>query len=267
VARRLHLLINSREAMSKQISNEALEETANTSSKDTTLNMSLQTETFKQNEITDQGIDMSVVSSQGSSDDVAGNNSMEQQYRSAAYGVLSALLRSVPSQEVIDHVSAFAEIAVDEDEMLLSMSMLGLTANSSNSEAINDEYHELFIGLGRGELVPYGSWYLTGFLMEKPLGVLRDDLKILGIERDESVSEPEDHVAALCEVMSLLISDPSEGQDLETQSIFFEKHIAPWMGRFFTDLSESNSATFYKAVGRFGAAFIKLENKYLTMPV
>lgn len=191
----------------------------------------------------------------------------EQQYRASAYGVLSALLRSVPAQEVIDHVAAFAEVGVDEDEMLLSMSTLGLTANSSDSEAINDEYHELFIGLGKGELVPYGSWYLTGYLMEKPLGVLRDDLNLLGIERDESVSEPEDHVAALCEVMALLISDPAADQNLETQSIFFEKHIAPWMGRFFNDLSEAKSATFYRAVGRFGAAFVNLENKYLSMPV
>lgn len=254
--------------MSKHISSDTPEESANTSSKDTTLNMPLQTERLQadDNALNDVG---AVMSSSENSGAYAGNDSIdheEQQYRAAAYGVIAALLRSVPSQEVIDHVSAFAEIGAEEDEMLLSMSTLGLTANSSDCEAINDEYHTLFIGLGRGELVPYGSWYLTGFLMEKPLGVLRDDLKILGIERDESIKEPEDHVAALCEVMSLLIADPAEGQDLETQSIFFEKHIAPWMGRFFKDLSEAESATFYKAVGRFGAAFINLENKYLNMP-
>jgi len=185
----------------------------------------------------------------------------EQQYRASAYSILAALLRQVPTSAVLEHVANFSDIAVDEDELLLSMSMLGLAAKSSELSAVDDEYHDLFIGLGRGELVPYGSWYLTGYLMEKPLSVLRDDLKILGFERDESVVEPEDHVAALCEVMSLLISD--DDVTLETQTLFFEKHMSPWIDRFFNDLSEAKSAVFYRSVGRFGAAFLNLEKQYL----
>ncbi len=174
--------------------------------------------------------------------------------------------------------SEFAKVNVEnveEDELLLSMSSLGLAAQSSDISAIDDEYHVLFVGLGRGELVPYGSWYLTGFLMEQPLSILRDDLKALGYERDESVVEPEDHVAALCEMMALLItesagSDQKENQSEnigkdETQVIFFEKHIEPWMGRFFKDLSEAESAVFYRAVGRFGTAFINFEKLYLNV--
>ncbi|KAG1650249.1 Chaperone protein TorD [Nymphon striatum] len=194
----------------------------------------------------------------------------EQQYRASAYSILAALLRGVPAQEVLDHVSEFANVNnVDEDELLLSMSSLGLAAQSSDVSAIDDEYHVLFIGLGKGELVPYGSWYLTGFLMEQPLSILRDDLKALGYERDESVVEPEDHVAALCEIMALLITE-SAGKDQkenlgkdETQVIFFEKHIEPWIGKFFKDLSEAESAVFYRAVGRFGTAFINFEKLYL----
>ncbi|RTZ65488.1 MAG: molecular chaperone [Aquificaceae bacterium] len=185
----------------------------------------------------------------------------EQQYRASAYSILAALLRHVPTSAVLEHVANFSDIVVDEDELLLSMSMLGLAAKSSELSAVDDEYHDLFIGLGRGELVPYGSWYLTGYLMEKPLSVLRDDLKILGFERDESVVEPEDHVAALCEVMSLLISD--NDVTLETQTLFFEKHMSPWIDRFFNDLSEAKSAVFYRSVGRFGAAFLNLEKQYL----
>jgi len=188
-------------------------------------------------------------------------SNQEQLYRASAYGILAALLRKVPTSEVLEHVANFSEVAVDEDEMLLSMSTLGLAAKSSELSAIDDEYHDLFIGLGRGELVPYGSWYLTGYLMEKPLSLLRDDLKLLGFERDESVVEPEDHVAALCEVMSLLISDADVS--VEIQTIFFEKHISPWMDRFFNDLSEAESAVFYRAVGRFGSAFLNLEKQYL----
>ena len=189
------------------------------------------------------------------------SENQEQQYRASAYSILAALLRNVPEEQVLRHVANFADVAVDEDELLLSMSTLGLAAKSSELSAIDDEYHELFIGLGRGELVPYGSWYLTGYLMEKPLGILRDDLNALGFIREEGVVEPEDHVAALCEVMALLIAD-SEGDD-EKQSIFYEKHLAEWIGRFFEDLSTANSAVFYRAVGRFGTAFMNLEKQYL----
>ena len=189
------------------------------------------------------------------------DENQEQQYRASAYSILAALLRKVPEKEVLDHVANFSSVAVDEDELLLSMSTLGLAAKSSELSAIDDEFHDLFIGLGRGELVPYGSWYLTGYLMEKPLSLLRDDLKQLGFERDESVVEPEDHVAALCEVMALLISE--ENTDNQTQTIFFEKHMSEWVNRFFDDLSNAKSAVFYRAVGRFGAAFMNLEKQYL----
>lgn len=198
----------------------------------------------------------------------------EQQYRASAYSILAALLRGVPVQETLEHIAEFAKVNVDnveEDELLLSMSALGLAAQSSDIAAIDDEYHVLFIGLGKGELVPYGSWYLTGFLMEQPLSILRDDLKVLGYERDESVVEPEDHVAALCEMMALLVTESAKSDQQEnlgkgeTQVIFFEKHIEPWMGRFYKDLSEAESAVFYRAVGRFGTAFINFEKLYLNV--
>ncbi len=192
----------------------------------------------------------------------------EQQYRASAYSVLAALLRDVPSPETMLKVAEFSKVEIDEDELLLSMSSLGLAAQSTELSAIDDEYHLLFVGLGRGELVPYASWYLTGYLMEQPLSILRDDLALLGFERDENVVEPEDHVAAMCEVMAMLAteSSPEEGSaknENEVQSIFFEKHVAPWMERFFEDLSKSDSAVFYRAVGRFGLAFIDLEKQYL----
>jgi TorA maturation chaperone TorD len=189
---------------------------------------------------------------------------LEQSYRRGAYSTLARLLRSPPDREVLDQVSGFSRIEHREDEMALAMSMLGLAANTSRSEAVDDEFHALFIGIGRGELVPYGSWYLTGFLMERPLGDLRDDLTALGFHRQEGVAEPEDHVAALCEVMALLIEDDMA---LDVQSQFFTTHIADWMENFFNDLSEASSAVFYRAVGRFGATFVALERRYLNMPV
>jgi TorA maturation chaperone TorD len=188
----------------------------------------------------------------------------EQQCRIGAYGMLAQLLRNPPDQQTLSQVSAFAVLPSKTDELALAMSMLGLSATTSSGEAIDDEFHDLFIGMGRGELVPYGSWYQTGFLMERPLGQLRNDLNQLGFQRQEGVTEPEDHVAALCEVMAMLIQ---EAQPFQLQSAFFETHLASWLERFFSDLSEAKSAVFYRAVGRFGKAYIALEKRYLNMAV
>ncbi|MGB1256843.1 MAG: TorD/DmsD family molecular chaperone [Thiolinea sp.] len=185
--------------------------------------------------------------------------SPEQQYRAGAYSLLAALMREVPTANTLAVAAALEAESHDQDELATTMSMLGLAAQHVDPDALDDEYHALFIGLGRGEIVPYGSWYLTGFLMEKPLGLLRDDLAKLGFERDPSVKEPEDHVAALCEVMAMLIDD---GQTTHTQSQFFMQHMSKWLDQFFTDLTQAKSASFYQAVARFGAAFIAFERQY-----
>ena len=99
-------------------------------------------------------------------------SSQEQQYRASAYSIIAALLRDVPKEQTLQQIAAFEQVAIDEDEMLLAMSSLGLAAQAVNRESIKDEYHQLFIGVGRGELMPYGSWYLTGYLMEQPLSAL-----------------------------------------------------------------------------------------------
>lgn len=183
----------------------------------------------------------------------------EQQYRVGAYALLAALLRDVPSPETLAKAATLSAGDDPSDELGVAMSLLGLAAQRSEPVAVDDEYHDLFIGLGRGEVVPYGSWYLTGFLMEKPLGLLRDELRQLGYQRDPSVKEPEDHVAALCEVMAMLIQDE---HSIQRQSQFFSQHMLKWLARFFDDLGQAESASFYQAVARFGAAFIQFEQQY-----
>lgn len=186
----------------------------------------------------------------------------EQTYRAGAYNLLANLLRATPEPSVLTQLSQLAAINREQDELALAMCMLGLAARDSTLDQLDDEYHALFIGLGRGELVPYGSWYLTGFLQEKPLALLRADLARLGFERQDATHEPEDHIAALCEVMAMLINDDTA---LDIQSRFFESHLGPWQSRFFTDLSQAKHAVFYRAVGRFGYAFMELEQSYLNM--
>jgi len=185
--------------------------------------------------------------------------------RAQTYGLLAALLARPPMQELIDMLAAIEEPTEEVDEIATAWRMLKLAAQRSEVPVLDDEFHGLFIGVGRGELVPYGSWYLTGYLMDRPLAELRGDLAALGIERSEDTNEPEDHVAALCETMALLITGEDTG--LEHEQRFFAQHLEPWLGVFFRDLQTANSACFYRAVGRLGQAFVELEGRYLAMAV
>jgi TorA maturation chaperone TorD len=127
------------------------------------------------------------------------------------------------------------------------------------------EYFDLFIGIGRGELVPYESYYLTGFLHERPLARLRADLAALSIERVENHSEPEDHAAILCEIMAGLIAGDF-AVSIERQRHFFDRHLAPWLGRFFADIETTKAAGFYRPVGTIGRLFIEIEAEAFALP-
>ena len=214
---------------------------------------------FEDPALEDQPID-----DQNNAEQSASSPLAEDQYRAGAYSMLAELLRQPPQQLLLDTVTGLADVVEQKDDFAIAMSMLGLSARAATVSKLDDEYHALFVGLGRGELVPYGSWYLTGFLMEKPLGVLREDLSKMGFARNDDTCEPEDHVAALCEVMALLIS---EGRDLDQQRIFFDVHISPWLAQFYSDLSEAKTAVFYRSVARFGHAFFDFEKQYLAMSV
>jgi len=191
----------------------------------------------------------------------------EQRYRASAYALLAGLLRAAPAQILLDYVNGLSPDGdgtdVDSgDDLAVAMFSLATAARERDLAMIEQEYNNLFIGVGKGEVVPYGSWYLTGFLMEQPLSDLRDDLRTLGFERSDDTCEPEDHAAAIFEVFSVMISD---GTSLSTQQVFFETHMQPWLERFFADLGDARSADFYRDVALFGAAFLKLESAYLSM--
>lgn len=197
--------------------------------------------------------------------DLAAEDQQAQTHRAGSYGLLATLLRDAPTPALVGEISHWAQIPADaDDELGLGMRMLGLSAQHTQPFHLQQEFHDLFIGIGRGELVPFGSWYLTGYLMEKPLVLLRSDLQRMGFERQADNKQPEDHIAALCDVMSLLIQEQT---DHLIQADFFDRHIAPWAQQFFDDLSQAESATFYRSVGRFGGAFMHFEKQYLGMAV
>ena len=186
--------------------------------------------------------------------------------RANTYSLLGALLAAPPPQSLIDLLTRITPGEVGGgDEMASAWEVLRLAGERATVASLDDEYHALFVGIGRGELVPYGSWYMTGFLMDQPLAVLRRDLAELGFERQEDIKEPEDHVAALLETMGLLIGDSDAS--VIVQRRFFQSHMGAWMKTFFLDLQKASTARFYRAVGQFGEQFIEFETKYLTMLV
>lgn len=188
----------------------------------------------------------------------------EDQLRANTWSLLAQLLGRAPDERLLSVLGEINAEAADNDDLVgAAWRMLAQASGRSSPAELADEYQDLFVGVGRGELVPYGSWYLTGFLMEKPLARLRDELRFLGFERQEGVTEPEDHAAALSDVMAMIITG-EEPATLESQAGFFDRHISPWMGRFFRDMQQAPSARFYRAVGQLGEQFIEVEKRYLS---
>jgi TorA maturation chaperone TorD len=182
--------------------------------------------------------------------------------RAAEYALLASLLLRAPDAATLRQL---AGIKGSANPIGLAHIALAQAAGATSAEAVEREFFELFVGVGRGELLPYASYYLTGFLSDRPLVRLRDDLRRLGLERADGHSEPEDHLGTLCEVMSGLASGEvtvSRGDDEER---FFARHLAPWAIRFFSDLEVSKSAGFYRTVGALGRLFMTIEAEAFAM--
>lgn len=182
--------------------------------------------------------------------------------RAQEYALLGALLANSPDAQLLQRLS---RLRGDPSPLGVAHAALGEAAARADVERVGREYFDLFIGLGRGEFLPYASYYLTGFLYERPLARLRADLRRLGIELAGRTSEPEDHAAILCEVMAGLASGAIEAVPGADRRIF-EKHMAPWVGRFFGDLERSQRADFYAQVGTLGRTFVEIESEAFALP-
>ena len=179
--------------------------------------------------------------------------------RARQYRLLAALLVKAPDAERLRLVGA---IRGDASPLGMAHFALAGAARAADLASLQREYFHLFVGLGRGEFLPYGSYYLTGFLHERPLARLREDMSRLGFEAVEGRPEPEDHIASLCDVMAALAEDGEE----EAERAFFERHLKPWAARFFAELELSETARFYKPVGLFGRLFMDIEADAFAMP-
>ena len=181
--------------------------------------------------------------------------------RAQEYALLSRLLARAPDTSLLKQIG---QLRGDATPLGVAHFELAEAAKYADATKVEHEFFDLFIGVGRGELLPYASYYLTGFLHERPLARLRDDLTRIGIARADGVAEPEDHAGILCEVMSGLANGQLPTSEESSRSIF-ERHMAPWIGRFFTDLEHAEAAKFYRRVGTLGRVFTEIETEAFTL--
>ena len=187
----------------------------------------------------------------------------EDSLRADMYEFLASLLRGEPGDDLIGHVSG---LQGDSSAIGSASSVLATLATKIANDEIRDEYMRLFIGVGRGELLPYASYYLTGFLNDKPLAKLRNEMQAMGIERAEGVKDPEDHIASLFDIMAGLIRGSFDAPgDLAAQATFFKTHIDPWAPLLMQDIEAAKSAIFYAPVGTIGRAFLEIESEAFDM--
>lgn len=184
----------------------------------------------------------------------------EERQRADLYVLLARLLIRPPDEATLDVIR---KLKGGEGALGEAINALAAVARAKTAAAIDDEYHALFIGLDEGELVPYGSYYQTGRLYDEPLARLRVDMAERGMAWDANFKEPEDHIAALCEMMAGLIlgAFADRPASVAEQRVFFEAHLAPWVDEFFNDLARAKGATFYVPLAQLGSNFVALENQ------
>ena len=189
--------------------------------------------------------------------------SKEDSLRADLYNYLGLMLSAPPDQMLLEQTAA-----LEGDETPLGEAIQGLArvARVSKPKTVQSEFNALFIGLGRGELLPYASYYLTGFLNEKPLANLRDMMAAFGMARAPDNFEPEDNIASLMEMMAgMIVGRFGSVASVERQKQFFNSHVGTWAVHYFTDLQAAKSSVLYASVGAVGIALMDIEREAFRM--
>ncbi len=191
----------------------------------------------------------------------------EDTARADTYGLLAALFYRAPDAGTLHNIAA-GRVDGEQAGTTLGDAWNGLVAEAAGTMTaeVEDEYTALFLGVGKPDVFLYGSYYMAGFLNEKPLVALRDDMARYGLVRDDAVTETEDHLATLCEVMRYLIAgDDPTISNLQEQRQFFARHVQPWANTLFDQIEQHPGACFYRHASRFARQFLAVEAVALEM--
>ena len=189
----------------------------------------------------------------------------EDQARAEIYALLGSLFYQPPSAELLEMIATRLTLCNDSGASGFCQAWRALqkAAAGADAEAVKDEFDTAFIGTGRQPVMLYGSFYLAGFLNEKPLAQLRDELTKMGLARSGNSHETEDHISALCDVMRFLIAGDHDSPPaaLEVQRDFFQRHIHSWNTPLCAAVIAATQTHFYKHVARFAREFFAVENE------
>ena len=190
----------------------------------------------------------------------------EDRGRSEFYALLARLYAGAPDRSLLKAIAAAERIDGDAP-FASSWNRMAAASGAMDVDAAEQEYTDLFVGVGRCEVNLHGSHWIVGAMMERPLAELRSALAALGLARRDHVVMLEDHLSALFETMRLLIAGQDERPPapVATQRDFFERHIAPWAFRCCSAISESSIANYYKCVAQFTEQFMALDRDALAM--
>lgn len=201
----------------------------------------------------------------------------EDQARADFYALLARLFADAPDRALLAAIAAapplvpavFVDSEAGAPAERLAATWEGLRAASAamDAEAARFEYDSLFVGVGKSEVNLHASYWITGFMMDRPLAALRVELARLGLGREPSATLVEDHLASLCEVMRILIAgrDSRRPAEISDQRAFFERFISPWFDRCCNAISQHPIANYYRRVGEFALAFLAIERDALAL--
>ena len=187
----------------------------------------------------------------------------EEVARANFYGLLARLFYAPPDAALLETLSSSTYIDAEGGGIGEAWQGLCRAAGQADKEAVRDEYDTVFVGTGKAPVTLYTCAYSIRYATEAPLAELRGELAALGLARREGASEPEDHIAALCDAMRHLIA--VQKRELAAQSAFFNRWIAGSAGLLCDAIEAEPSLSFYKSVGRFAKAFFDIEQSAFEM--
>lgn len=187
----------------------------------------------------------------------------EEVARANFYGLLARLYYAPPDAMLLEAIAGTDEIEAEDGGIALAWRDLARAAAGADPEALREEYENAFIGTGKAPVTLYASAYSIKYSSEVPLAELRAELAAMGLGRRNEANEPEDHIAALFDVMRLLIAEQKSA--LETQQRFFSRWLWPVVLPLCAAIDTSLHTAFYKAVARFMKSFLELEHSAFEM--
>ena len=190
--------------------------------------------------------------------------------RADLYGLIARLFHQPPDQELLNQIAASIpdgeEVQAEDAPLAKVWHSVVAVAKNNPAKAWHDEFDLNFISVGRPNIILNGSFYMAGHLNEKPLVEIRRSLETFGLESAEEVTETEDHISALCEVMRYLIAgDDVEISNLTNQRAFFNSHIRPWYDELCDAIEDIPEMHLYHPVAALTREFLAIEGQGFDM--